>query len=454
MLFLISLLGACAFVWLCAKPLKRHPVLFYCGSAMLTIAVFVLGRMHLQGVPPFVSTYVIGSFTRGTFAAALWCVVAWMGALPNGSAAIKKLMPVRGELSIFAAIVTLSHAVTYSITYIQRLLLENADSSMDFILTCIVSLLLMLIMIPLTVMSFKAVRRKMKPKTWKAIQRTAYLFYALIYVHVLVILLPRAWMGREGTFLSILVYSSVFLGYAVMRIRKYILMRKKPESRIALNAVCTACFALGMFGLGVIARPVKVPVTSAEQPMETTQLVTKTTFAATETEPVSAKISTETYSSTESVSEAVMETETVTTEAAATESETVETIGETPAPDVPTEIPSAEEPILIEQIPAEPEPTPEPEPVYIYNNGIYHVDIFGYDADEHFDITIENDVITAIEGYCDESDPWYFDTALPAVRGAILAANSPDVPDAVSGATISSECIKNAVRQALEQARK
>ena len=80
--------------------------------------------------------------------------------------------------------------------------------------------------------------------------------------------------------------------------------------------------------------------------------------------------------------------------------------------------------------------------------------LFGYDAEEHFEITIENDRITSINGWCDESDPWYFDEAMRVVRDAILNANSPDVPDMVSGATISSDAIKQAVRQALDQARK
>ncbi len=462
MLFLIAIVLAIAFAWLCAKPLKARPLPFYIGAAAVTVLMIGIDRMH-PALPAFVSNYGIAVFTHGALAAALWCVVAWMGALPNGTAAVKRLMPVRGELSIFAAIVTLSHAVTYSITYLQRLFSGNPNTELTFVLTCIVSLALMLIMIPLTIMSFKAVRRKIKPRTWKAIQRAAYVFYALIYLHVLVIFIPRARMGREGALLSVLVYTAVFVGYAVMRVRKLIVMKKKPVSRAALNSVCAACFAVIVCGSGFASRPMHVSVRSAELPRETTETTAPpTTAPERETAPASEMqetAQTTTISETTAVAGTTAVTTTGTeTAPAATAVTQTETAAETAVTEVPVPDTPAAEPVPDEQPPAEPTPAPEPEvpaaPETLYNNGTYHVDIFGYDAYEHFDITIENDVITAIEGTCDESDPWYFDTALPAIRGAILAANSPDVPDAVSGATISSDCIKQAVRQALDQARK
>lgn len=468
MLFLISILIACAFAWFCAKPLRSHPVPFYIGAAVLTVLMIVLGRAHITGMPAFVNTYVIGIFTHGALAAALWCMVAWMGALPNGTAAIKHLMPVRGELSIFAAIVTLSHAVTYGITYIQRLV-SGGSATTDFVLTSIVSLLLMLIMIPLTVLSFKTIRKKVNAKKWKAIQRTAYAFYALIYLHVMVIFLPRARMGREGAMFSIIVYSLVFFGYAAMRIYKYIIVKKKPESRAALRSVCAACFALAACGMGFAARPVNA-VRSAETTPHTTEAATEASAIAETTPAATAEATTEAAAETTTETTAATEDTTAsdtseTEETTASTEETTETTTEATdaaATEAPTDAP-AEAPAPVEEAPAaadpapaaDPVPEPAPaEPVYLYNNGTYHVDIFGYDADEHLDITIENDCIVSITGSCDESDPWYFDSALPAISGAIIAANSPDIPDAVSGATISSECIKQAVRNALAMARK
>ncbi|MBR1529272.1 MAG: leucine-rich repeat protein [Oscillospiraceae bacterium] len=89
----------------------------------------------------------------------------------------------------------------------------------------------------------------------------------------------------------------------------------------------------------------------------------------------------------------------------------------------------------------------------IYNDGIYTVTKFGYDSDVTIVVTIKNDVITDITASCNESDMYYFDTAYPILKNSILVAQSPDV-DAVSGATFSSDAIRDGVREALNQAKK
>ena len=221
MIFLISLILTAAFVWFGADLLKKKPAVCYIAAAVLSAAAFAAGQSEIK-FPEWFSTYVLGIFNKGALACALWCAVAWAAALPNGSAAIKKIMPIRGELSIFAALITLSHAVTYTLSYLDRLSTfskYNISPSTEFITTCVVCLVLMLIMIPLTVISFKTIRKKIKPKTWKNIQRAAYVFYALIYVHIMVIYLPKVKRGGADVILSILLYSAVFFGYAVFRIR-------------------------------------------------------------------------------------------------------------------------------------------------------------------------------------------------------------------------------------------
>ena len=65
---------------------------------------------------------------------------------------------IRGELSITAAILTFSHIITYGMTYITNLI--NGRTGSDFFITSIVCLAMVLIMTPLTVMSFKKIRKK------------------------------------------------------------------------------------------------------------------------------------------------------------------------------------------------------------------------------------------------------------------------------------------------------
>ena len=258
MLFLIAVAIAVLFSWCCAEPLRKYPIPFYIAGTLLSAIILILNQMHIQ-FSAFVNTYVIGLFQKGILPAALWCVVAWIGAIPDELKEIrKKLIPSRGELSVFTALLTLSHAVIYSISYLQRLLNGRTDGN-DFILTCLCCLALMLLTIPLTVMSFKTVRKKINGKTWKNLQKSAYLFYALIYLHIMIILIPKARSGREVLMLDIILYTIVFAGYAICRIRKAVIRKNKTQKMVLLNSACTFVFLLFTGTIGISSRAVNVP---------------------------------------------------------------------------------------------------------------------------------------------------------------------------------------------------
>lgn len=509
MLFLIAILVAGLFSWFCAGALKKHPGIFYALGSILTVVMIVLGQMHLSIQNQPVMRYLIDLidlFNKGALACALWCVVAYMGALPNGSTAIRKLMPIRGELSIFSASITISHAVTYGIVYLQRLL-RNSGADFNFIATCIVCVLLLVIMIPLTILSFKKIRKKMNPRTWKKIQRSAYLFYALIYLHVMLIYVPRARTGREGSMLSILLYTAIFAGYAVLRIRKAVIRQKKPESKAMLNTICTASVVLVIAGSGMISRATEQKTVTTEAPSapETTAVTESLTETSPETEatvadpaettaPEPESKSTESKESSESPesenaesqesanpTEASDSEESANTEnpepetTAVTATEVMTNPSENPEnhenPDNP-ENPEPEQnqdfnpepdPDPMQENPnpdpePEPEPQPEPEPepeiVSIYNNGTFTSEQFGYDSPVTVSITIQDDVIIDVTASCNESDMYYFEEAYPVLKNRILEAQSADGIDAVSGSTYSSNAILNGVRSALESARK
>ena len=269
MLFLIALIIALFIAFVLDKPLKKHPTLFYVTASVLTACSIIILQSGIDTSSHFVRDYVIGIFSRGALGAAFWAVVMWAGALPNGSAPIKKLMPIRGELSITAAILTFSHIITYGLQYISNFLKGRTGS--DFVVTSIVCIIMVLIMVPLTVMSFKTIRKKMNAKTWKKIQRLAYIFYALIYIHIIVLFVPKAQKGREGYFLGVIVYSLVFIGYAVMRIRKAYIAKKKPENKTLPNVACACAMIIPLSLVGVVSRsknePEKIVTESEESPV-------------------------------------------------------------------------------------------------------------------------------------------------------------------------------------------
>lgn len=237
MLLIIALVIASLFVYFLKDKLKQYPNIFYIGAAVVTIVIFSLRTVAM---PQFVRQNIVGIFAKGTIGTAFFIIVMITGALPRGSKFIGPLMRIRGELSIMAAILVLSHNLTYGMTYFKMLF--SAPAALPAVQRCaaVISLMLIVLMIGLTVISFPVVRKKMNPKKWKQIQRSAYVFYGHLYVHIMLINIPYASMGLHMYAVNVLVYSIVFAGYAAMRIRKWVLTKNPDADSIFIKKVSVA----------------------------------------------------------------------------------------------------------------------------------------------------------------------------------------------------------------------
>jgi DMSO/TMAO reductase YedYZ heme-binding membrane subunit/uncharacterized protein with FMN-binding domain len=244
MLLIIALVIASLFVYFLKDKLKQHPNIFYIGAAVVTIVIFSLRTVAM---PQFVRQNIVGIFAKGTIGTAFFIIVMITGALPRGSKLIGPLMRIRGELSIMAAILVLSHNLTYGMTYFKMLF--SAPAALPAVQRCaaVISLMLIVLMIGLTVISFPAVRKKMNSKKWKQIQRSAYVFYGLLYVHIMLINIPYARMGLHMYAVNVLVYSIVFAGYAAMRIRKWVLTKNPDADSIFIKKVSVAVSVCAVF---------------------------------------------------------------------------------------------------------------------------------------------------------------------------------------------------------------
>lgn len=255
MLLIISLIIVSLFIYFLKDSLKKHAGIYYIGAAVISIAVFLIGFLPMS---LFLKNNILGIFAKGSLGTAMFIAVMYAGALPKGSKLIAPLMKIRGELSITAAILVLCHNFTYGITYFKMLFIKPEALSATQLTAAIISLVLIIIMIVLTVTSFQAVRKKMKAKKWKQLQRTAYVFYGLMYVHIMLINIPYARLGLGTYIANVVIYSIVFLGYAAMRIAKAVSAKatragktygKKPETvlyglALVLCVVMTfLCFA-------------------------------------------------------------------------------------------------------------------------------------------------------------------------------------------------------------------
>lgn len=218
MTYLIIQLRALAFCLVCSRSMRRHAVWYYAG-AFAVIALFFYGVFF--GLPRVVWRPLFYAIDQCMLGTALFVVVMVVGALPRGSWLFQRLRPVRGELSIFAWILCLGHLVYLStIPSMIRIAL-----TLQFVMPMAaaglaVSLVLLVLLAVLGVTSFKFVKRHMNASAWKAVQRWSYLFYALVYVHLMLMLAPTLATGVPRALLTGAVYSVIFLGYGVLRVRR------------------------------------------------------------------------------------------------------------------------------------------------------------------------------------------------------------------------------------------
>lgn len=243
MLLIISLIIVALFIYFLKDSLKKHANIYYIGAAVISIAVFLLGFLPM---PLFVKNNILGIFAKGSLGTAMFVAVMYAGALPKGNKLIAPLMKIRGELSITAAILVLCHNFTYGMTYFKMLFTKPEVLSATQLTAAIISLVLITIMLVLTVTSFPAVRKKMQAKKWKQLQRTAYVFYGLMYVHIMLINIPYARLGLGTYIANVVIYSIVFLGYAAMRIAKAVSVKAAKEGKTYKKTTDAVLYGLAL----------------------------------------------------------------------------------------------------------------------------------------------------------------------------------------------------------------
>lgn len=508
MLLIISLVLAVAFVFLCGKALKKYPNLFYIGAGIITA---VLAIIPFDNAPDFVNNYILALFRRGSLATAIFIIVMYTGALKNGSALMKKLIVIRGELSIMASIMILCHNIFFGKIYFVRLFTSASTMPITQLLAAIASLLMLVIMIPLAIMSFPKVRKKMKPKLWKRLQRFAYVFYALIYTHVFLLTYSNAQARRGDYAFSLILYTIVFGVYLVMRVRKY-LLKKNANIKIALNAGSSVCAAaivgavcLFIFlGNGQSATSTRTPVktfayssegsvSTADDSNTDNQLSTPETSETNQTSETTSAESKEeskavaSQSSSDSITSKT-ESKSAKEEASKSNSQSGQAANQNntannnsqnsnttsnnknnsgiPDKNNTSSKPSSSKPststtskpsnngntVVSKPDVSAPEPSKAPVVQNKYKDGNFSGSAYGYDGNIYVTITIKDDKITNIEAYSDESDPWYFESCVQSITSQIISSQNTNV-DATSGATYSSEGIMLAVEQALSSAK-
>ena len=218
--FLIVLVVAVVVSVALRTPLHKAPWVFY-------VLAVVADGAYIAGIEGLLPRAVMSPLTllmgKCMLSLALFVVVMYIGVFAKGTKANQWLKPVRGELSIVACLLACGHMAVYLGSYAPRLGLSMGG---NVLAALVVALALLVLLVVLGVTSFNTVKRRMRTDSWKRLQRWAYVFFGLVYVHLMLMLAPAASRGGEAAVATVAVYTVVFGLYAVLRVRRAVVDRR------------------------------------------------------------------------------------------------------------------------------------------------------------------------------------------------------------------------------------
>ena len=193
----ISILMALAY-YLAPQILKYRKQLYVGVWFVLAAIIALRGK-------PFVTPFV-----KGFVGFAFFYVVMITGALNPSWKLTKKLRSVRAPYSILGFVLLMSHPLNY----VAEVLSKQRDIPYFGVAA-------FLIMVPLFITSYMAIRKKMKAQTWVKLQRWAYPVYALMLIH----LLMNA-SSPQNRIVAIL----LFVPYIGLKIHKEFIAKRKIDT--------------------------------------------------------------------------------------------------------------------------------------------------------------------------------------------------------------------------------
>jgi DMSO/TMAO reductase YedYZ heme-binding membrane subunit len=210
------------------KSIKKLSYVYYSifGIVAIITSIYeilrITSNMKLDG---FLLTIEKTSI-RGLISISFFILVMYAGALNSKWTITKKLLSIRAELAILGSITMLPHGIIYFARFLilklPKIISEGTFPVLYFSYIA-VGIIGFIIMMPLFITSLKKIRKKMKGIQWKKLQRWAYLFYLLAYIHILLILLNE----KEIDWLRLSTYTIIFGGYMSLKLIKYRESREK-----------------------------------------------------------------------------------------------------------------------------------------------------------------------------------------------------------------------------------
>lgn len=250
-----------AFALLCTKPLRKFagcfyiawafmvaavtwfdPVIDFCGDSAPVLALMADSIVSSLGTTNPALDMVVQLFTSSYTGVCMYLIVMFVGALDRTSL-VKRLLSIRTELSVIGGIIIFGHVIrvaTMPFMFANPAWMEMWGSPAGefmFAAVVVVGPLLTLVFLIPWITSFRAIRRRMKPSTWKKTQKLAYPFMALLVL--------------QGFFLAV---GHCLYGYPYTDNMTLMAMISSPTEWLASFAqqVATACVYL-FFGVSYVA---------------------------------------------------------------------------------------------------------------------------------------------------------------------------------------------------------
>lgn len=229
----ISLAIAVAIAYYGKNIIRKKSTWCYLGTFLCTVGLIAYYQATVSGKGMYLndSNIFLAPVYIGSLSTAFFIIVMYLGVLPKKHWAFKNFRGIRGQLSIIASIMILSHNCTMG-AYVAPTIAEGGTMAIVFKVMAVTTKLMILLLLPLTITSFICIHKKMKEKNWKKLQGLAYPFYALIYIHVMLGNVPGAMDANIEDMIDVLVYNIIFIPYLILRVKKAKEDMAKKKSKV------------------------------------------------------------------------------------------------------------------------------------------------------------------------------------------------------------------------------
>jgi DMSO/TMAO reductase YedYZ heme-binding membrane subunit len=223
MSLIVALIMAVVLAFILRKPLSVLPIPCYVLAALISAAGIYL---TINPQPILAVRAVASVIQKGQLGFGLFAIVMFVGAFGKDSVASRYFGTVRTELSIFASILIVGHFALYIGNYL-RLIGGFFGLPLGVMSSLVIAFIMLVLLVLLFSTSLRIVKKNMSVLGWKRVQRLAYPFFILIWLHLFGFLAIPALNGSMAAIVNLCVYSAVFITYAALRIRQTLAHRER-----------------------------------------------------------------------------------------------------------------------------------------------------------------------------------------------------------------------------------